>query len=136
MGGRHLGCTNGVPVVIFWQSLEYRNFLQTSHYPGFLYFIVVYLWLFLELADYCCDCAMDGYTFAIIYSRDQHVLAKVFLQLFFHVYNTVGVSQFPQILLHIPNEIRFCKLFLTLDLAVSVRRPFARFESVSLPCFL
>ena len=55
------GCRNDVPVVIFWQSLDYRNFLQTGHYPGFLYLIVIYLWLFLELADYCCDCATDSY---------------------------------------------------------------------------
>ena len=55
------GCRNDVPVVIFWQSLDYRNFHQTGHYPGFLYLIVIYLWLFLELADYCCDCATDSY---------------------------------------------------------------------------
>ena len=55
-------------------------FLQTGCYPGLLYLIVVYLWLFIELADYCCDCATEGYNVSTIYSYDRHYfLAKAFL---------------------------------------------------------
>ena len=96
----------------------------------FLYLIFVYLWLFLELAE--CDCAMGGYNVSIIHSHDHYFFAKVFLSCTQHCR---GVPQFPTILLHLPNEIRFCKLFLALDLTVPQRRPFTRFESVSLPCF-
>ena len=62
-----------------WNIVTNPDFLQTGHYPGLLYLIVVYLWLFTELADYCCDCATEGYNVSIIHSYDHYFLAKVFL---------------------------------------------------------
>ena len=55
------------------------DFLQTGRYPYLLYLIVVYLWLFIELADYCYNCATEGYNFSIIHSYDHYFFANVFL---------------------------------------------------------
>ena len=44
-----------------------------------VHLIVVHLWLFIELADYCSDCATEGYNVSIIHSYDHYFLAKVLL---------------------------------------------------------
>ena len=125
-----------------WNIVTNPDFLQTGHSdPGLLYLIVVYLWLFIELADYCCHYATEGYK--SLFSCQSVPVT------FFMYTGCTGVSPVPlryscifPTRLHIVN----CSLSFStwtsvtfknaLDLTVSVGRPFARFESVSFSCFL
>ena len=90
-----------------WNIVMNPDFLQTGHSdPSLLYLIVVYLWLFIELADYRCDCATEGYNVSIIHS---------FCNVSF-MYTALygGFPSSLEILLHLLIEIRYCELFLVI----------------------
>ena len=84
VGGRHLGCTNEVPVVLFWQSLEYRNESRLPSDRPLSWFALPHSRLPLavyrtRLLLLTCDCATEGHNVSIIHSYDHYFLAKVFL---------------------------------------------------------